>query len=116
MSNNTDRTTQQQRRSSTESFVLDSGASGTYSGTYYPTAFDEESPNEGSNRRSQGSSEIVIAAFKEEFNRLISAGAIVEQHERPAIQERIVVDGRIRQTYARYTTHVRPEQPAPTRT
>ena len=111
MSNNTDRKTQQQRRSSTESFVLDSGASGTY----YPTAFDEESPNDGSNRRSQGSSEIVIAAFKEEFNRLISAGAIVEQHERPALQERIVVDGRIRQTYARYTTHVRPEQPSPTR-
>ena len=111
MSNNTDRK-QQQRRSSNESFVLDSGASGTY----YPTAFDEESPNDGSNRRSQGSSEIVIAAFKEELNRLISARAIEEQHEHPAdlLTRRIAIDGRIRQTYARHTTHVRPDPPSTT--
>ena len=67
MSNNTDRKTKQ-RRGSTESFVLDSGATRNY----YPTAFDEESPNEGSNRRST-------------------------------------------QNYARYKTHVRQEQSAPTR-
>ena len=127
MSNSTDRK-QQQRRSSTESFVLDSGASGTY----YLTAFNKESPNEGSNqdnritladgstiptRRRQGSSEIVIAAFKEELNRLISARAIVEQHEHPAdlLTRRIAIDGRIRQTYARHTTHVRPDLPSPPR-
>ena len=130
MSNNTDRPTQQQRNNSTESFVLDSGASGTYRGTYYPTAFDEESPNDGSNqdnritladgsvtvptRRSQGNSEIFITEFKNEFTRLISVGALVQQHEHPAdlLTRRIAIDGRIRQTYARHTTHVRPEQPS----
>ena len=110
MSNNTDRNTQQQRRSSNESFVLDSRASRTY----YPTAFDEESLNNGSNRRSQGSSEIVIAAFKEELYRLISTRAIEEQDKHPAdlLTRRIAIDGRIKQTYARHTTHVRPEQPS----
>ena len=120
MSNNTDRPTQQQRNNSTESFVLDSGASGNY----YPTAFDEESPNDGSitladgsvsvpTRRSQGISEIFIAEFKNEFTRLISAGALVQQHEHPAyLPTRRTIDGRIGQTYARITTHVRPEQPS----
>ena len=125
MSNNTDRPTQQQRNNSTESFVLDSGASGTYSGTYYPTAFDEESPNDGSitladgsvsvpTRRSQGIGEIFITEFKNEFTRLISAGALVQQHEHPAdlLTRRNAIDGRIGQTYARITTHVRPEQPS----
>ena len=114
MSNNTDRK-QQQRRSSNESFVLDSGANAHYCGTAdnYPTAFDEESPNDGSNRRRQ-SSEIVTAAFKEELYRLILARAIEEQDEHPAdlLTRRIAIDGRIKQTYARHTTHVRPEQPS----
>ena len=98
------------KEDSTDSFVLDSGANAHY----YPTAFDEESPNNGSNqdnritladgsviptRRSQGNSEIVIAAFKDEFTRLISSGALVQQHEHPAnLHERIAIDGRIRQT------------------
>ena len=116
MSNNTDRT-QQQRNNSYESFVLDSGASGTYVGTAenYP-AFDEESPTEGSSRRRQGNCEIFVAEFKNEFTRLISAGVLVQQqqHEHPAdrLTRRIAIDGRIRQTYARHTTHVRPEQPS----
>ena len=116
MSNNTDRT-QQQRNNSYESFGLDSGASATYVGTTenYPTAFDEESPNEGSSRRRNlGDCETFVAEFKTEFTRLISAGALVQQHEHPAdlLTRRIAIDGRIRQTYARHTTHVRPEQPS----
>ena len=74
MSNNTDRQKQQQRRSSNESFVLDSGASGTYSGTYYPTAFDEESPNNGRSKIT----EQVIAEFKNKLEGLISAGALIQ--------------------------------------
>ena len=116
MSNNTDRT-QQQRNNSYESFVLDSGASATYVGTAdnYPTAFDEESPNEGSSRRRQGNCEILVAEFKNEFTRLISVGALVQQqheHQADRLTRRIAIDGRIRQTYARHTTHVRPEQPS----
>ena len=92
---------------SNESFVLDSGASAHY----YPTAFDEESPNDGSiqdnritladgsevpTRRSQGNSEIVIEEFKNKFNRLILVGALVQQHENPAdlLTRRITIDGR----------------------
>ena len=127
MSNNTDRTTQQQRRSSTDSFVLDTGASGHY----YPTAFDEESPNDGSNqgittangsieptRRTQGNGKIVITEFKNEFTQLISVGALVRQHhEHPAdlLTRRTAIDGRIRQIYARNTIHVRPNLPSPER-
>ena len=109
------------KEDSTKSFVLDSGASGTYVGTAdnYPTAFDEESPNEGSNRRSQGNCEIFVAEFKNEFTRLISVSALPQQQQQeyPADQltRRIAIDRRIRQTYARHTTHVRPEQPSPTR-
>ena len=113
---------------SNESFVLDSGASAHY----YPTAFDEESPNDGSNqdnritladgsivptRRSQGNSKILIAEFKNEFTRLILVGALVQQHEHPAdlLTRHITIDSRIRQIYARNTTHVRPDLPSPTR-
>ena len=124
------------KEDSNKSFVLDSGANSHYYGTAqnYPTAFDEESPNDGSNqdnritladvsviaptRRSQGISKIFITEFKNEFTRLISVSALAQQQQRehPADQltRRIAIDGRIRQTYARHTTHVRPEQPSPT--
>ena len=112
---------------SNESFVLDTGASGHY----YPTAFDEESPNDGSNqgittangsieptRRTQGNGKIVITEFKNEFTRLLSVGALVrQQHEHPAdlLTRRTAIDGRIRQIYARNTIHVRPNLPSPER-
>ena len=109
---------------SNESFVLDTGASGHY----YPTAFDEESPNDGSNqgitiangsieptRRSQGNGEIVITEFKNEFTRLLSVGALVQQHEHPVdlLTRRTAINGRIRQIYARNTINVRPNLPSP---
>ena len=113
---------------SNESFVLDSGATAHY----YPTAFDTESPNDGSNqdnritladgsvvptRRCQGNSEIFIAEFKNEFTTLILVGALVQQRENPAdlLTRRITINDRIRQIYARNTTHVRPDLPSPTR-
>ena len=113
---------------SNESFVLDSGATAHY----YPTAFNKESPNDGRSqdnritladgsvvptRRSQGNSKIFITEFKNKFTRLISVGALVQQHEHPAdlLTRRIAIDGRIRQTYARHTTHVRPDLPSPNR-
>ena len=107
--------------------VLDSGATSHY----YPTAFDEESPNDGRSqgnritladgsevltRRSQGNSKIVIAEFKKKFNRLVSVGALVQQHEHPVdlLTRRVTINGRITQIYARHTTHVSPELPSPT--
>ena len=116
----------EEEETTNEPLVLDSGATAHY----YPTAFDEESPNDGSNqgittangsieptRRTQGNGEIVITEFKNEFTRLLSVGALVQQHEHPAdlLTRRITIDGRIRQIYARNTTHVRPDLPSPTR-
>ena len=69
-----------------ERTVFDSGATAHYG----PTAFDEESPNDGRYQIT----ERVIAEFKNELVRLISAGALV------------------RQSPPTLTTHVRPEQPS----
>ena len=74
-----------------ERTVFDSGASAHY----YPTAFDEESPNDGRYQIT----ERVTAEFKNEFVRLISAGALVRQST-------------LTQTHGRTTVHVRPEQPS----
>ena len=69
-----------------ERTVFDSGATAHYG----PTAFDEESPNDGRYQIT----ERVIAEFKNELVRLISAGALV------------------RQSPPTLTIHVRPEQPS----
>ena len=84
---------QNNEEETSEPLVFDSGASAHF----YPTAFDEESPNNGRYQIT----ERVIAEFKNEFVRLISAGALVRQSP-PTLT----------QTYARTTTHVRPEQPS----
>ena len=90
-----------------ERTVFDSGATAHY----YPTAFDEESPNDGRYQIT----ERVTAEFKNELVRLISAGALV----RVALSEELLAIGtlvqpadRRPQTYARTTVHVRPEQPS----
>ena len=69
-----------------ERTVFDSGATAHYG----PTAFDEENPNDGRYQIT----ERVIAEFKNELVRLISAGALV------------------RQSPPTLTIHVRPEQPS----
>ena len=100
-----------------EPLVINSGATAHY----YPTAFDEESPNDGRSKvRSsrQGNTELVITEFENELNEaLLSVGTLVRQQEHPAnlLTHRVNRDGRITQTYARTTCHVRPEQPSPTR-
>ena len=108
--------------------VLDSGATAHY----YPTAFDEESPNDSRSQdnqiiiangsevcsRSQGNSEIVIAEFKNDLSEaLLSAGTLVQQQEHPAdlLTQRITSNGRITQICARTMSHIRPKLPSPTR-
>ena len=79
----------EEEETTNEPLVLDSGATAHY----YPTAFDEESPNDGRSQdnriilvngsavhsRSQGNSKIVIAESKKECKRLLSVGALVQQ-------------------------------------
>ena len=78
-----------------EPLVLDSGVLAHY----YPTAFDEESPNDGRSQDNQiiiangsevhssrqGNTEIVIAEFKTKLNKvLLLVGTLVQQQEHPA--------------------------------
>ena len=92
---------QNNEEETTEPLVLDSGASAHF----YPTAFDEESPNDGSQDH-----RIIIATGRELNEALLSIGTLV----RPGnlLTRRVNRNGRITQTYARTTTHVRPEQPS----
>ena len=76
-----------------ERTVFDSGATAHY----YPTAFEEESPNDGRYQIT----ERVIAEFQNELAGLISDGALAQQ-SLPTLT----------QTYARTTVHARPEQPS----
>ena len=95
-----------------EPLVLDSGASATH----LPLAQDSGPPY---HRRSQGNSEVWIAEFKNEFERLISAGALVRQI-RPETRTRLTATGTLVRhkehlayrftTYPRYTTQVRTER------
>ena len=90
--------------------VLDSGASATY----LPLAQDSGPPYY---RRNQGNSEVWIAEFKNEFERLISAGALVRQNQ--PTRTRLTATGTLVHykehladwytTYPRYTTHLRLE-------
>ena len=95
---------QNNEEETTEPLVLDSGASAHF----YPTAFDEESPNDGSQDH-----RIIIATGRELNESLLSIGTLV----RPGnlLTRRVNRNGRITQTYARTTGHVRPEQPSLTR-
>ena len=95
---------QNNEEETTEPLVFDSGASAHF----YPTAFDEESPNDGSQDH-----RIIIATGRELNESLLSIGTLV----RPGnlLTRRVNRNGRITQTYARTTGHVRPEQPSPTR-
>ena len=61
---------------------------------YYPTAFDKESPNDGRSQEHQ----IIIAAGVVLSKELVAIGTLVQPADRQP------------QTYARTTTHVRPEQ------
>ena len=93
--------------------ALDSWASAAY----LPLALDSGTP---SNRRSQGNSEIWIAEFKNEFERLISAGTLVRQiRPETSRRTRLTAAGTLVRhgehladrltTYPRYTTRVRTE-------
>ena len=97
---------------------------------YYPTAFNEESPNDGRSQdnqiiiangskvrsRSQGNSEIMNAEFKNELSEaLLSAGTLVQQeHPVDPLTRRVTSHSRIIQIYAITTSHVRPELPSTT--
>ena len=95
----------------TEPLVFDSGASATY----IPLSRNSGPPYD---RRNQGNSEVWIAEFKNEFERLISAGALVRQSQ--PTRTRLSATGTLVQykehltdrytTYPRYTTHLRPER------
>ena len=97
---------QNNEEETTEPLVFDSGASAHF----YPTAFDEESPNDGRSQEHQ----IIIANGVELNEALLSVGTLVQQHEHPAdlLTRCVNKNGRITQTYARKTGHVRPEQPS----
>ena len=102
---------QNNEEETTEPLVFDSGASAHF----YPTAFDEESPNDG---RSQ-EHKIIIAtgvALNEELlsvGKPVSVGTLVRRQDHPAdLLTRPVSDDRRIRTYARTTAHVRPEQPS----
>ena len=89
------------KEETTEPLVFDSGASAHF----YPTAFDEESPNDGSQDH-----RIIIATGRELNESLLSIGTLV----RPGnlLTRRVNRNGRITQMYARTTCHVRLEQPS----
>ena len=65
---------QNNEEETTEPLVFDSGASATY----LPLTRNSGPPY---HRRNQGNSEVWIAEFKNEFERLISAGALVQQSQ-----------------------------------
>ena len=96
---------QNNEEETTEPLVFDSGASAHF----YPTAFDEESPNDG---RSQ-EHKIIIAtgvALNEELllvGKLVSVGTLVRRQNHPAdLLTRPISDGRQTQTYASLITSV----------
>ena len=96
---------QNNKEETTEPLVFDSGASAHF----YPTAFDEESPNDG---RSQEHN-IIIATGVALNEELLSVGTLVQRQDYPAdLLTRPISDGRRTQTYARTTAHIRPEQPS----
>ena len=102
---------QNNEEETTEPLVFDSGASAHF----YPTAFDEESPNDGRSQEHQ----IIIAtgvALNEELlsvGELLLVGTLVRRQDHPAdLLTRPISDSRRTQTYARTTAHVRPEQPS----
>ena len=80
------------KEETTVPLVFDSGASAHY----FPTAFDEESPNDGTCQIT----ERVIAKFQNNLSGLISAGALVRQSL-----------STLTQTYTRITVHARLKQP-----
>ena len=86
--------------------VFDSGASAHY----YLTAFDKESPNDGGSQEYR----IIIANGVELSKALLLVGTLVQQQEYPAdlLTRHVNRNGRLTQTYARTTGHVRPEQPS----
>ena len=104
------------KETTNESLVIDSGATAHY----YPTEFDEESPNDGRSQvhsSRQGNTKLVVVEFKNELNAsLLLVGTLVWQQEHPVnlLTHRLNREGRITQTYARTTCHVRPKQPSPT--
>ena len=87
--------------------LLDSGAS-------QHVHFERRGPTE---YRSQGGritiadgSEIAIREFKNEFNRLLSVGALQRQeHPADLLTRRVTINSRTTQIYARATSHVHPE-------
>ena len=92
---------EENKEETTVPLVFDSGASAHF----YPTAFDEESPNDGRSQEHR----IIIATGVALNEELLAIGTLV----RPAdLLTRPVSNGRRTQTYARTTTHVRPEQPS----
>ena len=90
---------EENKEETTVSLVFDSGASAHY----YPTAFDEESPNDGRSQEHR----IIIANGVELNKALLSV-----EHPGDLLTRPVNRNGRLTQTYARTTVHVCPEQPS----
>ena len=90
-----------------QSLLLDNGAT---EHVHFKRGGPTKYRSQGDTITISNGSEIAIREFKNEFNRLLSVGALQRQeHPVDLLTRQVINDGRPSQIYARATSHVRPK-------